>query len=651
MMPPRSFRSLSSVPLGSAALVGALALGLAALSFGCSAGDGNRRPRGDGGGTDAGSDGSPPRTDSGPGTCTPGQGGCTGNTYWECGDDGVSHVNESECENVCAPELGCVLCRPGSRRCDGDVSMFCNANGNQWLTGRDCAEWESTCGSDGYCTDPCGEAEKSSSNVGCEYWPTPLANTNELDASVFDFRVVVANPNDTPANITVTRNGSEAFSGTVDASGLQEIVLPWVDGMSFGIPEGSWESLITAGGAYRLTSDVPVIVSQFNPFEYNVGETFSYTNDATLLLPSHVLTGDYFASSYLPLSRRTGGGLGGTNTIRYPGYVAVVGITAEPAQVRVTPAGEVAAGGSGRIPATRRGSSFVVTLEQGEVAHIAAAPPPECSEGRPGYNHEEDCESTPFGDICDGFDTCGETGHDLTGTRIAADRPVAVFGGHTCAYIPYTSQACDHLETQMPPVQSWGKRYVGMPMGPGTTGNRNLVRVLAAFDGTTVTITPPQDGVSGGMLDRGEYLETYATSAFEVTADQAVMTAQYILGQYSSDPPADRGDPAMTALVPAEQYRSDYTFILPSSYNPDTNGQNYLMVVRPPGLDLTLDGSSASASWQSVAGREVGLIELEGGTHSIEASDAFGLVAYGLGRFTSYATPAGLNLEQITILY
>jgi hypothetical protein len=35
----------------------------------------------------------------------------------------------------------------------------------------------------------------------------------------------------------------------------------------------------------------------------------------------------------------------------------------------------------------------------------------------------------------------------------------------------------------------------------------------------------------------------------------------------------------------------------------------------------------------------------------INGTEPFGLVAYGLGSFTSYATPAGLNLTPITVLF
>jgi hypothetical protein len=252
--------------------------------------------------------------------------------------------------------------------------------------------------------------------------------------------------------------------------------------------------------------------------------------------------------------------------------------------------------------------------------------------------------------FCDIFDTCNEVDYDLTGSRISASSPIEVFGGHTCAYAPYTAQACDHLEEQMPPVETWGLDYVGAPMGDGGLTGMNIVRVIAAFPGTTVTVTPAQGGVAGGALEAGEYLEFQATSPFQVQGSSAVMVAQYIVGQYASDPPAARGDPALTVLVPAEQYRSDYTFILPTSYNAATNGQNHLLVIRPPGLAITLDGAALAATFAPIGGREIGVVLLEGGTHSIAAAEPFGVVAYGLGSFTSYATPAGLNLTSITVV-
>jgi hypothetical protein len=578
--------------------------------------------------------------------CTPGTWACAGNVHYECGPDGIAHQQETTCPDACHPALGCVLCVPGGRRCVGEVSMICSADGTSMQTGRDCSEWGSTCGGNGFCEDPCGQAEATDSYVGCEYFPTPLANTAELNPTAFDYRVVVGNPNTAAATVTITKGGTTLYEEDVAAGGLAEIPLPWVDGQSFGLPLNSWSSMIVGDGAYRLRSSQPVTVTQFNPFEYSADGVFSYTNDATLLLPTHVLTGDYVNLTYVPFSRSTG--TTGTfptppDASKYGDYVAIVGTSPETTHVTVWVTSPIAAEKSGRFGASPAFAPIEFDLQRGEVAHVVAAPPPDCGPGRPGYNRVEDCTFN----ICDYFDTCFEFEHDLTGSRITANRPVEVFGGHVCAYVPYTSEACDHLEVQLAPIQTWGKQFVSRPMTDGGGAGDNLVRVVAAFNGTEVTVDPPQGGVDKITLDANRWVEFMASSPFSVTGTEAIMVGQFLLGQYYP-PQAARGDPAMTVLVPAEQFRKDYIFVTPSSYNPTTNGQSYVLVIRPPNAALTLDGNALSATWQSVGGREVAIVPVEGGTHTMTGTEAFGMIAYGLGSFTSYAYPAGLNLNKIT---
>jgi hypothetical protein len=514
------------------------------------------------------------------------------------------------------------------------VSEFCNADGSAWVIGRDCTEWGSSCGARGYCDDACATAEELRSNVGCEYWPTPLPNIDGV-ASDFDFRVVVANPGDSPARVRVLRGATVVAERTIPGNGLEAIVLPWVTALSFGITLPELPSVVVSEGGYRLISDTPVIVTQFNPFEYGAGRgRFSYSNDASLLLPTSSLTGSYLGVSYPPLSQ---------TTAPYPGYIAVVGIAPGPTRVEVLAAGEVQADASGRIPRVGRGGTFTLTLSRGEVAVIASAPPPPCEPGRPGFREDTLCFSSG---ACATYETCNETQYDLTGTRVVADRPVAVFGGHMCGQVPYNVQACDHLEEQLAPIETWGREYTSAPMGPGTISARNLVRVLAAFDGTQLTIDPAPPSGGSPMLDAGEFVEFEATSAFTVSGSRAILATQFLLGQRLTDPPAPRGDPSLTTLVPSEQFRNDYTFILPTSYNESTGGQNHVLIVRPRGLALTVDGAPAASIEFAPSGeREVGVLLLDGGTHRIEAAEPFGVITYGLGQFTSYATPAGLDLR------
>ncbi|MAQ19179.1 MAG: hypothetical protein CMN30_30815 [Sandaracinus sp.] len=582
--------------------------------------------------------------------CTPGATACAGNTFYTCGDDGVSQVNPMVCEGACDTVEGCVACTPGQRRCDGTVSMVCAPDASGFVTARDCAESGVACGTNGYCNDACGNAEANKSNIGCEYWPVPLANLGGFTTD-YDFRVVVANPDDSPASVQVFRGDSVVAEATVAPGGLDDIVLPWVSGMSDGINATTPGSVSTTNGAYRLVSDRPVTVAQFNPFEYDSSSAadFSYTNDASLLLPSHSYTGEYITSSYIPLSRTlVDPGFPpvippSSDSSSSPGYIAVVGITPEPTTVNIGLSAPVAADRNGKFPATSAGNTISFTVQRGEVVHVVAAAPPACSAARPGFTVEDIGGGTEL-------QFCNETQYDLTGSRVQANHPVEVFGGHVCAYVPYSAQACDHLENQMPPLQTWGTEYVSAPMGDTSAAARNIVRVVAAFDGTTVTVEPAQGGVTGGPLSAGGWLEFEATTPFRVTGSRGVMVTQYLVGQQATTPAADRGDPAMIVLPPEEQFRSDYTFATPTSYNSSTSGQSYLLIVREPGLAITLDGSPVTATFSSVGGREVATVPVEGGTHTMEAERGFGVFVFGMGQYTSYAYPAGLDLEEILLI-
>lgn len=583
--------------------------------------------------------------------CEPNAAACDGAVLGVCRPDGSAITPQQTCADVCVPALGCVTCVPGSRKCEGALSLACSADGLRYGHGRDCAEWQSVCGADGFCDDACGRAEAARSNVGCEYWPTPLANTTELSPDVFDFRVVVANPDaKATATVRVLRGAAEVAMQTVAAGGVVEIKLPWIDGQSF---QGSGaQGIVMPDGAYRLLSDLPVTVTQFNPFEYAVSSTLSFTNDSSLLLPQHVLTGDYVGVSYVPFSRTLvspdilpGTGIGpGDDASSFPGYLALIGTTPTPANIQILLSGNIAADRGGRWPATSKGGTIAFSLMRGEVAHVMAQAPPACDATRPGYARLE-ATKTPFGESA--ADTCEEREYDLTGSRVQADQPLVVFGGHLCAYVPTTAQACDHLESQLAPIQTWGKAFAGMPMSSPEQPRPNIVRVVAAFDGTVVHVKP-ESLVAAATLPAGRWLEFTADQPFSIEATKAVQVTQYLVGQYYGGGDSGRGDPAMTPLVPREQFRKDYTFIAPSSYSTETNGQSYVLISREPGSAVSLDGVPVSASFRAIGDRELTIVPVQGGSHSMQGASPFGIILFGLGSFTSYADPGGLNLEQIT---
>lgn len=570
-------------------------------------------------------------------SCAPGAPGCWGDVHYVCGEDDT-RADEIVCEDACHPQLGCVTCVPNARRCEGDVSMVCNATGTAWLTGRDCGDWGSTCGASGLCEDDCADAEAIRSYIGCEYWPVPLANGADLDPR-FDFRVVVANPSRASTEVTISRGGRFVTREEIPPGGVAEIALDWIDDVSFPFSMNEWESVVTAHGAYRLIATQPVIVTQFNPFQYALGGRNSFSNDASLLLPSHALGTEHVAASYVPLSIVEGYTEGAPSYARLPGYIAVVGVSPAPTRVDIEVAGDVAADRGGRWAATARGGTISFTLARGEVAQIAAAVPPGCAEDRPGYVRFSSDTSNISG-------ACREEQFDLTGSRIVSDRPVSVFGGHTCAYVPYGTAACDHLETTLAPVDTWGRTFRTMPLRDPETTAANLVRIMAAHDGTALTLTPPLP-IERTTLDAGEWVELSIEGPLMIEGSEPIQVAQLLLGQNVTDPPLERGDPGLTILVPEEQYRAEYVFVTPSSYTPVANGQSYLLVAREPGAAITLDGAALDATWSAIGGRELAIVPITGGSHRATSSTPFGLIAYGLGSYTSYAYPAGLDLRVI----
>jgi hypothetical protein len=78
-----------------------------------------------------------------------------------------------------------------------------------------------------------------------------------------------------------------------------------------------------------------------------------------------------------------------------------------------------------------------------------------------------------------------------------------------------------------------------------------------------------------------------------------------------------------------------------------SNGQSWLVLARDLGTDVVLDGASPVTTWTRVGDREIAMIPVAGGAHRATGTAPFGLVVFGLGTYTSYAYPAGLDLRVI----
>ncbi|MCA9679150.1 MAG: IgGFc-binding protein [Myxococcales bacterium] len=531
---------------------------------------------------------------------------CMGTTQRICDGMGgyTDVVNCGQQGQVCVPGNGCQLCVPDTGACNGDTATYCAADGNSWIDEYcDPLQGESCDPNGGRCIGLCSPRSLGASYIGCDYMPTVTAN---LVATNFHFAAAVSNSTSDPATVTITKGTSTVSTVTVAANSVQVIQMDWdttLKGPASSSVVPFPASVQVADGAYRLRSTQPVAVYQFNPLEYTLAGAFSYSNDASILLPTNVWGTDYRVAS-----RHHFAGGSGFYAVTASEDNTTVTVAAGPQ------AGTVKAGVTGISTA----GNGTVTLNAGDVIEIVT--------------NGGTSQSDP---------------NDVTGTRITSDKPIQVIGGHQCIYIPDTVGYCDHLEETMFPVNTLATTYmVTAPLIPtgGTTPKVEFVRVIATEANTTLAYEPAQAGAPTTIAAAGGWIELPSSAAdYRITGDKPILVVQYMEGQAAG---GNSGDPAMTLAVSNQQFRSNYLFHAPTNYE-----TNYVNVVAPTGATITLDGVDVAGFVAiGTTGYGVARVALSNagtGNHNITGTEPFGISVYGYGQYTSYWYPGGTNSERI----
>jgi hypothetical protein len=597
---------------------------------------------------------------------------CLGATSVACNSDG-SEGARTDCAlggGVCAPGLGCRACLPDHGACDGNTVQRCRSDGSGYDTVTTCdPSTGQTCNAfTASCSSPCEDAAEQNSYIGCEYWPVPTLNNALLQQDAFTgetyfdftFAIAIANPGTDAAEVTVTRGGRTVATRTIGGGALDTIELDWVNGLQPppDTTSGITPSAFVANGAYQVTSTRPVTVYQFNPLDYETsgrtGTVNSFSNDASLLLPAHAMTGNYMVVSRPThmIERTATNQDDPSDTATFanssPGFFSLVGVDATPVSVDITFSANVVASGDGRVRAFRRGETGTFTLAQGDVLQVATGQPAACTHTP---DHDSTTQVVPdplFGDQTYDIDIyyCDVgTDYDLTGTEIRGTGRLELVSGHNCDFVPANRWACDHLEEGMFPLETWGDEAIVAVTRP-LRGEPNVIRIISSHDGNAVAFDPPS-AHAGVTLNRGDFIEFEASESFRVTGSDALLAAQFLVGQdyagFNSSPMGAQGDPSMSLAIPTEQYRTSYTFLAPTSY-----ASSFVTVTAPSDVPVLLDGSAVSGFGAvGATGFSSTTTELSGGVHTITSSSPFGIVVYGFGTYTSYMYPGGLDLEMI----
>lgn len=592
--------------------------------------------------------------------CNNGARRCLGSTIQIC--DTHQWVNETQCgtgsfvgKPFCNPDTKtCVECIPGGTVCGPDNNVHtCTLNGTIGLVQTTCdalaGEQCLDAGGQAACDSPCLRAASTKSYRGCEYWAVGMANNELSSAFSGNYALVIDNNNDADIDVRIT-GGTANIDEVLPARTLRVYLLNYVESVRVpsngdGLASGVYTSA-SGQGAFHIQTSLPVTVYQFNPYDFTINGAYSYTNDASLLLPVQVLSHNYMVMAR-PTWVVADQGFGGGTIASSPGVVAIVA-TEDNTTVFVQTRAYIA-GGNG-VPALSPGGSNTFALNKGDILQLVSRNDLQYSSCPSGPGSAKASDSNY------GYCSAGHA-YDPTGMMITSSAPVAVWGGHNCTFVPYNSWACDHLEEQMFPLETWGKRFlVGLTrqINPGNT-ETNVIRILASENNTYITFNP--SSVSAPVtLNMGEIYEFLPppNTHFEVTATEAILIGKFTVGQdYAGN---DTGDPAFGLVVPTEQYRSEYNFTTPPSMT-----VNYVNVIAQIPTDSTEyivldDRPITTTDYIPIGSTGYGLAQIDvtntgnNGAHRIWAPSPtirFGIEVYGFASYTSYLYPGGLDLEYI----
>ena len=533
-------------------------------------------------------------------------------------------------------------CTNGEVRCLGEVEQICR--GVSWVESPNDNCRNGGAGGNGG-GNACVQAAANRSYLGCEYWPVDLDNAVEvlgppvngrcdsvggellddvrvcwdgsatagvcdynngcpdgfrcqttpicgLDAQRSPFAIVISNPQASTVEITL-----ESANGTTHTAAVPSGAVASLFPQELGFADQSLNHSGQTPQAYRLSSSAPIVAYQFNPLD-NV-DVFS--NDGSLLIPSHAYDTQYLALTLPTLTRRP-------DTNDYNSYVAIVG-SANSTDIQVTPSANVRAGDG--VPAMQAGRQYDFTLAKYDVLNLEA--------------------------VADG---------DMTGTRIVAPdgvTPFGVFVGHEAMVLPVQGEArpccADHIEEQLFPISTWGANFAIARSQPRKR-EPDLLRILAHRAGTRISFNPQPANTNCGTLGVGEFCEALITTDTEVNATEPILVGHLLM---STDGAA--GDPALSLAVPVEQFRDSYTFLVPEEYD-----DQFISVVARQGDTIMLGAVDVSDQFRPFGQIYMGArIRVTPGQRQITCAATCGVVVYGYSQAVSYLFAAGLDLEQITV--
>jgi hypothetical protein len=484
--------------------------------------------------------------------------------------------------------------------CDGTKVVSC-VDGQPAGVVQDCADTDQVC-SIGRCTTRACQSEEQSAAptfVGCLFYTLHVDNVTS-DATA-PSSVLVTNPGATVATVELRQRSETDHQWTM--IGLQAVAPYQATRVLLPASRSRGAVNFTDDGALQLSSNTPVSAAHFQSDDATESASSS---GGTQLLPAHVLGLHYMIMTYpqtnTPRVAQTAGSRDGA------GQLIIVG-TQDNTRVTFTLSNTASLDVAGGTPPLAPGGTTTLTLGDGDMYQIFSI----------------------------------NDGDDLSGSRIDADHPVAVFSGNISTTYGISAMGInspDMTHEQMLPISLWGLEAVAAQLEPqANTCDRilpavdgSLYRVLAAQDHTQVSFDGPP-GLTGLpaapiMLDAGQVIELVVSGgSFRVTSNKPVMATQGI-----------DCEPTLSTAVPTAELLTDLRFAVLPHFD------QMIAVVRHTGVPLQLDEAPVDDSTFRAAGGDYEVAQitlppcpLTDGVCVHHLAGEFGVTLRGMDVVASYA--------------
>ena len=226
---------------------------------------------------------------------------------------------------------------------------------------------------------------------------------------------------------------------------------------------------------------------------------------------------------------------------------------------------------------------------------------------------------------------CGQN-TDISGAHVLSNLPIAVTASVSCADVPVGVLYCDIVSEMMFPVgRLWGTEVYSAPL-PG--GGFDVYRVMAARDGTNVTVDEGGGNVKSFTLNAGQFQELQFKAGAHYTSNLPILVMQYMTGGTNTGV----GDPFSMQMVPITSFAQSFRFYAP----PNAGWTNQAIIIAPNSAvtSVMLNGAAVTGFNALPGGAyQYAVINVPDGQNLITSQQQITVYSFGTQSDGSYGSP------------